>query len=109
MAFRCIEFPKVKAFTTDKHACLPAGLVQFGSRYELATHLGNLREVQPKVVKLPLWAAFPVALSGGPDRFVILYETGFKHSTPSRIRTYNLRFRRPMLYPVELWVHLLRS
>ena len=25
-------------------------------------------------------------------------------STPNRIRTYNLRFRRPMLYPVELWV-----
>ena len=23
---------------------------------------------------------------------------------PSRIRTYNLRFRRPMLYPIELWV-----
>ena len=26
-------------------------------------------------------------------------------NTPSRSRTYNLRFRRPMLYPVELWVH----
>lgn len=28
-----------------------------------------------------------------------------KSSTPKRIRTSNLRFRRPMLYPVELWVH----
>ncbi len=28
-------------------------------------------------------------------------------STPKWIRTTNLRFRRPMLYPVELWVHLL--
>src|SRR5438876_1366879 len=27
-------------------------------------------------------------------------------STPSRSRTCNLRFRRPMLYPVELWVLL---
>src|SRR5687767_4228788 len=26
-------------------------------------------------------------------------------NTPSRIRTCNLRFRRPLLYPVELWVH----
>ena len=26
-------------------------------------------------------------------------------NTPRRIRTFNLRFRRPMLYPVELWVH----
>jgi hypothetical protein len=25
-------------------------------------------------------------------------------STPSRTRTCNLRFRRPMLYPIELWV-----
>jgi site-specific recombinase XerD len=25
-------------------------------------------------------------------------------STPNRSRTYNLRFRRPMLFPVELWV-----
>ena len=27
-----------------------------------------------------------------------------EESTPNRSRTYNLRFRRPMLYPVELWV-----
>src|SRR5262245_16721881 len=27
-------------------------------------------------------------------------------NTPRRIRTFNLRFRRPMLYPVELWVHV---
>jgi hypothetical protein len=29
-----------------------------------------------------------------------------KSSTPQRIRTSNLRFRKPMLYPVELGVHL---
>ena len=27
---------------------------------------------------------------------------GEAKSTPGRIRTYNLRFRRPMLYPIEL-------
>ena len=27
-------------------------------------------------------------------------------SAPSRSRTYNLRFRRPTLYPVELWVRV---
>ena len=26
-------------------------------------------------------------------------------STPNRTRTCNLRFRRPMLYPIELWAH----
>ena len=25
---------------------------------------------------------------------------------PSRIRTYNQRLRRPLLYPVELWMHI---
>src|SRR5262245_33967495 len=28
----------------------------------------------------------------------------FRRSTPNRTRTCNLRFRRPMLYPIELWV-----
>ena len=32
-------------------------------------------------------------------------ETG-EDSTPSRSRTCNLRFRRPTLYPIELWVHV---
>ena len=36
----------------------------------------------------------------------VVVETGFG-STRDRIRTYNLRFRRPMLYPVEL--HALRK
>ena len=27
-------------------------------------------------------------------------------STPERVRTSNLRFRRPMLYPIELQVHI---
>jgi hypothetical protein len=26
-------------------------------------------------------------------------------STPSRIRTYDLRIRSPLLYPAELWAH----
>src|SRR5690242_2340901 len=30
---------------------------------------------------------------------------GTRGNTPDRIRTYNLRFRRPMLYPIELRVH----
>ena len=33
-------------------------------------------------------------------------ETDTVGSTPDRIRTYNLRFRRPMLYPIELRVRL---
>jgi acetyl esterase/lipase/integrase len=32
-----------------------------------------------------------------------------EESTPSRSRTCNLRFRRPMLYPVELWVQTIVS
>ena len=31
--------------------------------------------------------------------------TGTRESGPSRIRTYDNRFRRPVLYPAELWVH----
>ncbi len=58
------------------------------------------------MVKLPLYGYLPGRSVGAPDRFVVLYETGFKLSAPSRIRTYNLRFRRPMLYPIELWVRL---
>ena len=34
---------------------------------------------------------------------------GFKYlsGTPNRIRTYDLRFRKPLLYPAELWMHFL--
>ena len=32
------------------------------------------------------------------------FRNAWIRSTPRRIRTFNLRFRRPMLYPVELWV-----
>ena len=28
-----------------------------------------------------------------------------ENGTPNRIRTYDPRLRRPMLYPAELWVH----
>ncbi len=33
-------------------------------------------------------------------------ESQKKASTPTRVRTWNLRFRRPMLYPIELWVRV---
>ena len=46
--------------------------------------------------------------AGGPDRLRAAAEAeslgSEKRSTPDRARTYNLRFRRPMLYPIELRV-----
>jgi hypothetical protein len=41
----------------------------------------------------------------------LFYEQPFRKtevnpiSTPNRIRTYDLRFRKPVLYPAELWRH----
>jgi len=88
-----------------------AGEPIVGATVPLRTFRASRRSLQPITLFGPIgpWGSEgatkaqkiekPQSRGGFSDLFV-----GKQQSTPIWIRTRNLRFRRPMLYPIELWV-----
>ena len=62
--------------------------------------------VNSKTLKLYLVGYCFLNAAGG---FCALKEWQKTHGTPCRIRTYDLRLRRPLLYPTELRAHGYRA
>ncbi len=56
----------------------------------------NLFEIEPRI-----------NMEIGLTNFLGNEKTGFNGGTPCEIRTHDLRYRKPMLYPAELRVHIL--